>query len=269
MSVKFSSSDILAQFPIAPADMPKIATATTRPSYTSLAKFQDAINSQALAVPIPQHTLGHLALVISAADYMSVNNTQAFVAPANPGLNPTHAPGATQFEIAETNRIHQVNTNTYNVLINTSIHLRNLIIQNVPDKYICTLKHSITQYSAVTPLALLTHLKDTYGTVTSEDLTSNYQRMAAPWTPPTPIESLFEQLKEGKEFANEGSETIENAQLMRMSYDNIKATGLFNDQCCLWRAKPAADKTYDNLVEYFTNCDNDRRQNEVTSGSAV
>ena len=92
--------------------------------------------------------------------------------------------------------------------------------------------------------------------------------MISPWTPPTPIESLFEQLKEGKEFASEGSETIENAQLMRMSYNNIKATGLFNDQCCLWRAKPAADKTYDNLVEYFTNCDNDRRQNEVTSGSA-
>ena len=130
MSIKFSSSDILAQFPIAPADMPKIATATTRPTYTSLAKFQDAINSQALAVPIPQETLGHLALVITPTEFESVNNAQAFVPPANPGPNPTHTAGSTQFEITETNRIHQVNTNTYNIFVNTRIHLRNLIIQN-------------------------------------------------------------------------------------------------------------------------------------------
>ena len=252
MSIKLSSSDILAQFPIAPADMPKIATAITRPSYTSLAKFQDAINSQALAVPIPQQTLGHLALVISATDYQSVNNTHAFVPPVNPGLNPIHTPGSTQFEIAETNRIHQVNTNTFNVFINTRVDLRNLIIKSVPDKYISTLKHSITQYIAIEPLALLTHLKATYGEVTSDDLTANYQRMTAQWTPPKPIESLFEQLKEGKEFANEGSETIQDPQLMRLAYDNVKSTGLFNDQCRLWRAKSLADKTYAILIEYFT-----------------
>jgi hypothetical protein len=268
MSTKFSSSDIVAQFPITPADMPKIATATTRPSYTSIVKFQDAINGQALAIPINDSDLGHLALVISPEDYASVNNDIAFIAPTSPGANPVHVNNATAAQITETNRIFQVNTNTYQVYQNTRTHLRNQIINSTPDKYICALKHRITQYSNVTPLELLTHLKNTYGQVTSDDLTTNYARMTEPWNPPTPIEVLFEQLKEGKEFAAKGNEAFPDTQLMRLAYDNIKATGLFNEQCREWRKKPAQDKTYENLIEYFTECDTDRRQNETTSGSA-
>ena len=164
MSNKFSSSDIVAQFPIVPADMPKIATATTRPSYTSIIKFQKAINSQALAIPINDSTLGHLALVISAIEYISVNNNVAFVEPVSPGANPVHANRATNYQIAETNRVFQVNAQTLQVYQNTRTLLRTMIINSVPDKYISTLKHRITQYSNIIPLQLLTHLihVDTY-----------------------------------------------------------------------------------------------------------
>ena len=86
--------------------------------------------------------------------------------------------------------------------------------------------------------------------------------------PATPIEALFEQLKEGQEFATEGKEKIEDSQLMRLTYDSIKATGLFNDQCKIWRNKSVLLKTYDHLITYFTDSDTDRRQNERTSGSA-
>ncbi len=267
MSNKFSSSDIVAQFQIKPDDMPKIATATTRPSYTSIVKFKEAINSQALAIPMAGSTLGHLALVISDAEYTSVNNNVAFIEPTSPGLNPTHANTATAAQITETNRIFQVNTQTFEVYQNTRTHLSNLIINSVPDKYINALKHRITQYNNVTPLQLLAHLTDTYGQVTEADLTANYARMTAQWTPPTPIEVLFEQLKEGKEFATEGNEAVPDSQLMRLAYDNIKATGLFNEACRDWRKKPAADKDYENLIEHFTECDTDRRQNEATTGS--
>ncbi len=268
MSNKFSTTDIVAQFPIALADMPKIATATTRPSYTSITKFQEAINSQALAIPINNSDLGHLALVITRAEYASVNNNVAFVAPTSPGEVPVHTGNPTAAQIAETNRIFQVNTNTFQVFQNTRTQLRSMIINATPDQYICALKHSITQYANVTPLQLMNHLKATYGAITSDDLTSNYERMTAPWNPPTPIETLFNQLKEGKEFAQKGHERFENSQLMRLAYDNIKATGLFDVQCREWRHKSAAEKNYTNFVEFFTAAETDRNQNEATTGSA-
>ena len=130
------------------------------------------------------------------------------------------------------------------------------------------MKHKITQYSNVTPLQLLAHLQDTYGQVTSDDLTANYTLMTAPWNPPTSIEALFKQLKEGQEFVTEGKETIQDSQLMRLAYDNIKATGLFENQCRDWRKKSILLKTYDHLITYFTDCDTDRRQNEATAASA-
>ena len=268
MSVKLSSSDILAQFPIAPADMPKIATTTGRPSYTTITKYREAIAGQALAIPSSQTTLGHLALVISTADFETVNNNVAYVTPVNPGPNLTVAATATAAQTKEATRLHDIATNNYQVYINTGTHLRNQIINSVPDKYISVLKHRLTHYSNRSPLELLDHLTTTYGSVTSDDLTANYARMTAQWTPPTPIEALWEQLKEGQEFATEGAEAIANSQLMRLAYDNIKNTGLFNDQCRTWRQKLAADKTYASLKIYFIECDTDRRQNETTSGTA-
>ena len=114
MSIKFSATDIVAQFPITPADMPQIATATTRPDYTSITKFQDAINRQALGIRINNSDLGHLAcLVINCTEYASVNNNIVFVAPASPGDDPVHTGNPTAAQISETNRIFQVNTNTF------------------------------------------------------------------------------------------------------------------------------------------------------------
>ena len=190
--------------------MPQIATATTTPTYTSILKFQEAINSQALAIPITGSDLGHLALVISDTDYNSVNNNVNFVAPVSPGLTPVHANGATAAQIAETNRIFSVDTTRFEVFQNTRTQLRNLILNAVPDKYTNSLKNKVTQYNNVTPLRLITYLTAKYGTVTESDLTANYDRMTAPWNPPTPIEVLFEQLKEGQEFASEGAEAILN-----------------------------------------------------------
>ena len=267
MSVKLSSSDILAQFPIAPADMPKIAS-TDRPNYTTITKFREALAGQALAIPSSQTTLGHLALIISTAEFETVNNNVAYVTPVDPGASLTVAPAATAAQTKEATRLHDIATNNYQVYVNTRTHLRNQIINSVPDKYISVLKHHLTHYSNRSPLELLMHLTTTYGTVTSDDLTANYAQMTAQWNPPAPIESLWEQLKEGKEFSTEGQETLSDAQLMRLAYDNIKNTGIFTEECRLWRQKPAAAKTYGALKTYFIACDTDRRQNITTSGTA-
>ena len=83
------------------------------------------------------------------------------------------------------------------------------------------MKHPITKFRRCTPLALLTHLWKEYGTI----------------NPPTPIEDLYLQLRDGREFATEGQETIDDSQLLRLCYDNISNTGLFTDALKIWRQK--------------------------------
>ena len=268
-TVKFAPSDIETTFPTSPDDMPKIATATERPNRTSLLKFQDRINANAMAIPSSANgTLGHLGLVIGATKYHSVSNNVAFVVPNDPGSNPTHANGATAAQISETNRQHDRDVNIYQVFVNTRTQLRNMIIKNVPDEYISPLKHEITQYNQVSPLDLLDHLWTTYGDITSKDLSANEKRMTADWNPPTPIETLYKRMKEGKIYAQQGGENISNATLVRWSYEIIEHTGLFEHDLKEWRDKPEASKTWTHFQTFFAKRDDDRRKNTTTTKSA-
>ena len=52
--------------------------------------------------------------------------------------------------------------------------------------------------------------------------------------PQHPSKPSFDQLEDGQEFAAQGNEIIDNSQLMRWAYDNIKTTGLFDKDCERW-----------------------------------
>ena len=142
-----------------------------------------------------------------------------------------------------------------------------MIINSVDDMYINALKHRITKYSAVELLALLTHLKNTYGTITIDDLTANTKHMTAAWNPPTPIETLWATLKDSQEFAREGGEDISDSQLVRLAYENINNTGLFASALKKWRQKPASDQTYVNFILYFTTEVEDYDRHTATSAT--
>ena len=85
----------------------------------------------------------------------------------------------------------------------------------------------------------MTHLWKHYGTIEVSDLTANEEAMKADWNPPTPIEDLFKQLREGQKFAKLGNETISDDQLARYAYENINKTGVFDKACKKWRLQDA------------------------------
>ena len=66
--------------------------------------------------------------------------------------------------------------------------------------------------------------------------------MYGDWNPPTPIETLYEQLIDGQQFALKGGETIHDSQLVRKGYEIIGKTGLFNEDCKEWRKKQKMNK---------------------------
>ena len=109
----------------------------------------------------------------------------------------------------------------------------------------------------------------TYGKIDDADHTLNEQRMRAQWTPPTPIETLFDQLEDGQEYAAQGKEIINNSQLMRWAYDNIKATGLFDKDCERWRKRPTPLKTWTAFKSFFIIAEDDRKKNNPSASEAT
>ena len=280
---------IAVTFTTATADMPKISTITAKPSYTTIKKFQDKINENAMTIPSPQTDLGHLALVLKPDDFTSANEDTAFVTPVSPGdapIDPTtnimSSAGATRstrgataeddaainmlpFTAPEAIRQFKQDKLNHSVYVQANIALKNQIINAVDDKYISAKKNPVTLYAKVTPLTLLTHLWDTYGTIDQADQTANEARMRKDWNPPNPIEELYEQLVEGQVFASKGHETISDGQLIRWGYEIVLKTGLFNRDCEKWRKKQEVDKTWENFKTHFSIAEDDREKNQTNA----
>jgi hypothetical protein len=263
------ASDILALLPVKLEDMPKIATSTQEPTRQSLKAFQECIQDQAMAITSSDPILGFLGLVIQDSRYITLSATQtSYTPPTDPGAAPPDTAGLTAFQISEGVRRYSIERDDFKTFCEFKIILISMITNNCPDKYLTTLKDPITKFRRCTPLQLLQHLWNDYGTITSQDLTANYTKMTAQWNPPTPIEDLFLQLRDGQEFATEGNKTISNSQLLRLCYDNVNNTGLFNDALKVWRAKPPLLKTYPLFCTYITTEHEDRMKNQITSAGA-
>jgi hypothetical protein len=262
------ASDILALLPVKPSDMPQIATSTKHPTRQSLKNFQESIQDQAMAITTSDPLLGFLCLVLKDSIFQTLSNTAtSYTHPAHPGntLNPT---GTWTF-IAEAKRVFVIDQDKYNTYIQFKIILILMITTNCcPKKYLSDLKDPITKFCRCTPLELLDHLWTTFGTTTSKDLTDNWSTMNAQWNPPTPIADLFQQLQDGQTFAKDGHKDITDSQLLRLCYDNVNNTRLFNDALKIWRAKPEAFKTYNNFKILMTIKHNDRMKNNLRSKAA-
>ena len=211
--------------------------------------------------------LGFLGLVLKDSIFQTLNATaESYMPPAHPGNTP-NATGSTAV-IAETTRVFVIEQDKYNTYLQFNIILISMITTNCPEKYLSDLKDPITKFRRCTPISLLNHLWSTFGTITSKDLTDNWSAMNAQWNPPTPIADLFKQLQDGQLLAKNGHEDITDSQLLRLCYDNVNATGLFNDALKLWRAKPDDDKTYPAFKILMTSEHEDRMKNQLTSKAA-
>ena len=174
------ASDILALLPFKLEDMPKIATSTQEPTRQSLKAFQECIQDQAMAITTTDPILGFLGLVIAENRYITLSADQtAFTPPPNPGQTTPDAEGLTARQLTESLRQYDDARAEYKTFCELRIILISMIINSCPDKYLAVLKDPITKFRRCTPLQLLQHLWTVYGTITSQDLTSNYTAMTA------------------------------------------------------------------------------------------
>jgi hypothetical protein len=256
---------IAVRFPV--QTLPLVADHSNQPTYASILAARIALNSNAttIASSAGGGLHGHLALVMTAVEYLALTGV-AFVAPvAPPALD--HIAGATAAQIIEDNRLHKSSTSEFQRYHYTDQALRQQLIAATPEVYIQAVKDPLLGFGRVTTLTILTHLRTTYGEITAEDLEANQLTMAADWNPPTPIEDLFEQLRAGEAFAVDGGDPPSEPRLVRLGYSIIRKTGLFEIACREWRYKAPADKTFANLQIHFKQGDRDR-QLTTTAGTA-
>ena len=98
---------------------------------------------------------------------------------------------------------------------------------------------------------LLTHLFENYGNITPLELEDNDTKMRALWDPNTPFDCLVQQLEDGQDYADDGSQPYTADQLLCIAYTLVFKTGLYFKDCKAWNAKPNNEKTWTTFKTHF------------------
>lgn len=214
-----------------------IATNITKPTYFTIRRAQLKLNGNAISVPslTGGRRLGHLYLIISPAEFAAASNNQTVDIPTAPSATPIYPPISTSTKVASINYAYKQNEKAFDTYHQIDALLLKQIAAATPEIFIRQLKHPVTGYGLVTSLQMMNHLMTTYGAITQPELDDSTMRMMSPWTPPSPIKNLFEQLREGIAFALAGGEILAPTSVIRIGYNLIVATGLFATACREWR----------------------------------
>jgi hypothetical protein len=122
--------------------------------------------------------------------------------------------------------------------------IKKLIIEAFDDAYLNALSDEIMGCANCTSLQLLTYLLTYYSMIVPTELTQNYERLNTPYDPNQPIEMLFQQIQDARDFAVAGGQLYGHAMIINVAYTLIFNTGLFPDACRAWQSRAIAGKTW-------------------------
>ena len=245
----------------------KIGDDGEKPTYTTIKKLRDELISNAVAIP---SDLGdgfnvHLFLVVSNEEYLKATKEDTPTVPSKPSEHQAASVRTNTREnpvdyniVKEDFREYNASKAKYLQYNNVSRCLVKLLLAAVPNIYLQELSDPITKFGAVEPHQIIQNLHDNYGTISAQDLDANDQRMKTAWSPPEPIEILFNRLFDGKHFSEEAGDTMEDSVLTRIGYNTIFATGLFQQACYEWRKLTRVQQDWATFKIHFTAADKDR-----------
>ena len=200
---------------------------------------------------------GHLALIMPAALYLA-RTGHTFIAPVHPGDQPIHVPGATQHQIAETNRQYVADLVEHTRYMTVAQELKKQVLLAIEKTYLNILADADFGFADVGCNTMLAHLKATYGRITPEELEANRAMLSADWNPDDPIEDFWTKIKEVQRFARAGEEPISDAAIIRLSLAVFEKTGVFAGAVEKWRDLDEDEWTLLRYQLHFTKANKER-----------
>ena len=87
---------------------------------------------------------------------------------------------------------HNSNRDDFNTYRKTGVAVRSQLLAAVDDAFVNELSDLLWGYGQVTILQLLTHLRETYGMITPDQLDENAATLDREWNPDDPLERLWQ-----------------------------------------------------------------------------
>jgi hypothetical protein len=240
------------------------------PNYESIAALHLQLNANAASVQshLGNGVLGLLYLTISPAVYATLSAVP-FVPPVNPGPTPI-IPDRSTVPTTTTIRARFVEeTDIFRQYSATDKALKQLLVGAVDEMFIRCLQTKYLGYLNVTTRDILDHLYAQYARISASDLQDNDVTFKSPYDPNLPIETLFDQIEHGIDYAAAGLSPYSPEQVINNAFQLIYATGMFLDDCKIWKRQAAAYKTWDQFKTDFSLSHREFRDARGTTAGAT
>ncbi len=232
---------------------PTVNPIVGEPNYESIAALHQQLNANAASVQshLGNGVLGLLYLTVSPAVYANLSAVP-FLPPVNPGPTPI-IPDRSTVPTTTTIRARFIEeTDVFKQYSTTDKALKQLLIVGAVDEmFIRSLQTKYLGYLNVSTREILDHLYAQYARISASDLQDNDVTFKKPYEPNLPIETLFDQIENCIDFAAAGLSPYSTEQVTNNAYQLIFATGMFFDDCKIWKRRDAAYKTWDQFKTDF------------------
>ena len=211
--------------------------------------------------------LGHARLALTAPEYAAVSfGNVAYITPPRPAVV-VHNINAQADTMYRSDKEYKVKYAAWKLHHDTDAKLIQLLLAAVDDPYTEALKHDLWGYSNTTALAILTHLCDTYGQITADDLQANREKLLSNWMPPTNIEFLFANINDCIKFSTAGGDTISTYNAVNAGVATLKKTGLFTQDIREWKNRAPGDQGLAAFTVFFRKAEVERRTNTTAAAA--
>ena len=188
---------------------------------------------------------GHAGLVKNEADYELFAPGTPFVVPANPGVYPLGNIPAAQRGQREAE--HKALQMQFQTCIGASKGLKDLILQAVDEDFLLELRAEGIAYLNVTPLQMLIHLRDRWGTMDYVDITSLLAECDTPWNAAEVPTKYFNRTEKARRQLARANVQIDERAMLAKALKSFKDAGDFDASIREWEARPVIAQTYANF----------------------
>jgi len=237
-----------------------------QPGWETIKPMHQSLNANAASIVsyLGNGRLGLLFLTVIPSVYNTLSAVP-FVPPTNPGPTVQYPPVATQHQIRAVDVAHTTATRLFQQYDATDRALKQQLLGAVDNMFVSALSDPHVRYANISTMQLLTHLYNTYAKITDYNLEENKEAMAANYDVNLPIETFFKRIEECVQYTAAGSTPFAAAQVASTAFRSIQKTGMFTDECKIWKRLPTPEKTRAQLKIDFTLAHNELRESQQTT----
>jgi hypothetical protein len=219
-----------------------------KPNSESLFKLRNELkaNAQSVYSNLSDGAHGHLALVLTDAQYLLLTNVP-FVHPVHPGT--LQVPDGTKAPmIAAMKEAHHEQLRLFQEVQGVEEALIQQIVKAVKAPYLAAIRDRGSNSLRGPINSILMHLQTLYGRVSLQMLEDREQELRnMPYNAKYPIDMVFNSVEDFVDFAELAAQPVTRKQTVTKAYTILNKTGRFKTAITEWNRRQEINKTWINF----------------------